>query len=56
MSLHPNISTAASNPPVQQTTGTEALRTREPEAPVSNNGLRVGAQPVVPADSFSSFR
>jgi hypothetical protein len=51
----PNISTPASNLPVQQTARTEAPRTREPETPASNNGLLAGAQPVVPA-GFSSFR
>lgn len=48
--------TLASDPPAQQTARTEVPRAREPETPASNNGLLVGAQPVVPAGSFSSFR
>ena len=52
----PNISTPASNPSVQQNARTEASGTREPETPENNNGLLAGAQPVVPAGSFNSFR
>ena len=58
-----NISRPASKPPVQQTAKTEAPRTPEPEIraayatpPASNGGLLTGAQPVVPAGSFNSFR
>jgi hypothetical protein len=58
-----NITRPASKPPVQQTAKTEAPRTPEPEIraayatpPASNGGLLTGAQPVVPAGSFNSFR
>jgi hypothetical protein len=58
-----NISRPASKPPAQQTAKAEAPRPPEPEIrsayatpPASNGGLLTGAQPVVPAGSFNSFR
>jgi hypothetical protein len=58
-----NISRPASKPPAQQTAKTEAPRAPEPEIraayatpPASNSGMLTGAQPVVPAGSFNSFR
>jgi murein L,D-transpeptidase YafK len=58
-----NISRPASKPPVQQAVKTETPRAPEPEIraayatpPASNSGMLTGAQPVVPAGSFNSFR
>jgi hypothetical protein len=58
-----NISRPATKPPVQQTAKPEAPRAPDPEIrtaystpPASNNGLLSGAQPVVPAGTFNSFR
>ena len=58
-----SISRPASKPPVQQAAKTEAPRAPDPEIrtaystpPASNNGLLSGAQPVVPAGTFNSFR
>jgi hypothetical protein len=48
---------------MQQTAKAEPPRSSQPEIrtaystpPASNNGLLVGAQPVVPAGTFNSFR
>jgi hypothetical protein len=58
-----NVNRPALKPSVQQTAKTEAPRAQEPEIrtaystpPASNNGLLAGAQPVVPAGTFNSFR
>jgi hypothetical protein len=58
-----NSGTPAPNRDVQQTAKNEAPRARQPEIrtaystpPASTNGLLAGAQPVVPAGSFNSFR
>jgi murein L,D-transpeptidase YafK len=58
-----NISRPASKPAAQQTAKAEPARAPEPEIraayatpPASNGGLLTGAQPVVPAGSFNSFR
>jgi hypothetical protein len=59
-----NTGTPASNRPAQQTAKAEAapgapnpeIRTAYSTPPASNNGLLAGAQPVVPAGSFNSFR
>jgi murein L,D-transpeptidase YafK len=55
--------TPAPKPMPQQTAKAEPPRTPQPEIrtaystpPASSNGLLVGAQPVVPAGSFNSFR
>ncbi len=58
-----NISRPASKPPAQQAVKTETPRAPDPEIrsayatpPASNSGMLTGAQPVVPAGSFNSFR
>ncbi|HEY6022963.1 MAG TPA: L,D-transpeptidase family protein [Pseudolabrys sp.] len=58
-----NVSRPAVKPSVQQTAKAEAPRTQDSEIrtaystpPASNNGLLSGAQPVVPAGTFNSFR
>jgi len=58
-----NVNRPALKPSVQQAAKSEAPRAQEPEIrtaystpPASNNGLLAGAQPVVPAGTFNSFR
>jgi hypothetical protein len=58
-----NVSRPVPKPPAQQTAKAEAPRAPEPEIraayatpPASNSGLLTGAQPVVPAGTFNSFR
>ncbi len=57
------VNRPALKPSVQQAAKSEAPRAQEPEIrtaystpPASNNGLLAGAQPVVPAGTFNSFR
>jgi murein L,D-transpeptidase YafK len=57
------VSQPALKPPVPQTAKAEPPRAQDSEMrtayttpPASNNGLLAGAQPVVPAGSFNSFR
>ena len=47
----PTVQTAKAEPPQQP-----EIRTAYTTPPASNNGLLMGAQPVVPVGSFNSFR